>query len=130
MHIGDEHSYRTELFERRVKKGEPGECWQWLGAKTSRGAGTFGLGALGGVRSAHVAAWVLYRDPDYDADQPYTFTHLCGRNGCVNPDHIAILGPYGLANPKDVVLYVAQRHPAARAGLLSAAELLPSFEDG
>ena len=130
MHFEDEHSYRLELFERRVRKGNEGACWEWLGAKSSRGAGTFGLGGLGGVRSAHVAAWILYRDPDYDPNQPNTFLHLCGRNDCVNPEHAAIMGPFGLANPKDVVLYIAGRHPSARQSLQQAATALPEFADG
>ncbi|QNN69400.1 hypothetical protein [Thermomonas carbonis] len=126
MHFEDEHSYRLELFERKVRKADGGACWEWLGAKS----GTFGLGGLGGIRSALVAAWILYRDPDYDPDLPNTFMRLCGRSDCVNPEHAAIMGPFGLANPKDVVLYISSRHPPARTALQRAAEALPDFGDG
>ena len=127
MNLANEVSHRVSLFEPKVRKGAPGECWEWLGAQNSKGAGTFGLGNLGGVRSAHVAAWVLYRDPSYNPDGPYTFTHLCGRNGCVNPDHLGIIGPFGISNPQDVVRYIAQRYPQAKSALLQAVEQLPAF---
>lgn len=130
MVLGSEVAYRTLLFEQKVRKSRGKDCWEWIGAKTSRGAGTFGLGALGGVRSAHVAAWVLYRDPAYDPNLPYTFYHLCGNNGCVNPEHLLVMGAKGVANPQDVVSYLAQRHPPARSNLLAAKEELPPFVVG
>jgi len=130
MNLQNEVAHRRSLFEQKVRISRGKDCWEWIGAKGARGAGTFGLGELGGVRSAHVAAWVLYRDPTYDPSLPYTFNHLCGNNGCVNPDHLLVMGSAGIANPQDVVAYLAHRHPPARSHLLAAIEELPSFVGG
>ena len=130
MNPENEVAHRRSLFERKIRKSRGKDCWEWIGAKGARGAGTFGLGALGGVRSAHVAAWVLYRDSAYNPDLPYTFYHLCGNNGCVNPEHLLVMGASGIANPQDVVAYLAQRHPPAKSHLLAAKEDLPSFVSG
>ena len=127
MNLQNEIFYRRFLFEQKVLKGAIRECWEWKGAKTSRGAGTFGLGDLGGVRSAHVAAWILYRDPSYNVDSQQTFYHLCGNKSCVNPRHLAIIGTGGLVNPKEVAQFLADGYPSVRTHLSNAADGLPTY---
>ena len=128
MLLASEITYRRLLFEQKIRQGKVHECWEWTGAKSTRGAGTFGLGDWG-VRSANVAAWILYRDPAYNPDLPNVFHHLCGNKSCVNPRHLAVIGPDGLVNPQEVVRFLADRNPAARAHLLIAAENLSAETD-
>ena len=120
MKTKSEIAHRQSLFEKHVRKGSTRDCWEWLGA-TSRGAGTFGLGDLG-VKSAHVAAWFLYRDSSYNVNLPNIFYHLCGNKGCVNPRHLAIIGSKGLVNPQEVLLFLADSYPTQRRHLMAAAE--------
>lgn len=120
MNTKSELAHRQSLFEKHVRKGSTRNCWEWLGA-TSRGAGTFGLGDLG-VKSAHVAAWFLYRDPTYNVNLPNIFYHLCGNKGCVNPRHLVIIGAEGLVNPQEVLLFLADCYPGPRQHLMAAAD--------
>ncbi len=129
MNLQNEISYRRSLFEQKVLKGAIRDCWEWNGAKSARGAGTFGLGDLGGVKSAHVAAWLLYRDSSYNVDSEHTFYHLCGNKSCVNPRHLAIIGASGLVNPQEVVRFLADGYPSVRTHLANAADGLPTYTD-
>lgn len=118
--LKSEIAHRRSLFEQKVSVSESFGCWQWHGASTREGSTSFGLGRLGGVRTAYVSAWVLYRDPGYDVTSRRVFHHLCGNTLCVNPRHFAIVGRDGLFNPDEVCLYLADQHPAARSELVKA----------
>jgi len=61
-------------------------CWEWVGAKDSRGYGNVKVG--GRVRKAHRVIYELLRGPvppNYECD------HLCRVPWCVNPDHVEVV---------------------------------------
>jgi hypothetical protein len=77
-----------QSFWKRVDRGEPAECWPWLGAK---GDGRYGHTYIGGGRdsgrfaTAHRVAYELARGP---IPAGLTIDHLCGNRLCVNPAHL------------------------------------------
>jgi hypothetical protein len=61
-------------------------CWEWIGAKDSRGYGNVKVG--GHVRKAHVVVYEALRGPiatGLECD------HLCRVPWCVNPDHMELV---------------------------------------
>lgn len=67
-------------FWEKVERGEPDECWPWLGA-TSHGYGRFYLD--GGLVQAHRVAYSLLVGP-----VPDELHHACENRACVNPSHL------------------------------------------
>jgi hypothetical protein len=62
-------------------------CWEWIGARDSRGYGNVKLG--GHVRKAHVVVYETLRGPiaaGLECD------HLCRVPWCVNPAHMELVG--------------------------------------
>lgn len=61
-------------------------CWEWIGAKDSRGYGNVKIG--GRVRKAHVVVYEALRGPiaaGLECD------HLCRVPWCVNPEHVEVV---------------------------------------
>ena len=58
-------------------------CWEWIGAKTRKGYGTWNL--AGSRRPAHRVMYEKHRGPIPDGLQ---IDHLCRKRDCVNPDHM------------------------------------------
>lgn len=75
-------------FEAKIARADGG-CWQWTGAVSTGGYGTFNLGrdAEGDYRYgyAHRLSYQLYVGPIPDG---LTIDHLCRNKRCVNPDHL------------------------------------------
>lgn len=72
----------VDRFWSLVAKAD-GQCWEWRGAKTNQGYGTFAR--THGTRVAHRISWELTRGPIPDG---LTIDHLCRNRGCVNPSHL------------------------------------------
>jgi hypothetical protein len=118
-----EIAYRRRLFEEKfIRRGE-NECWPWIAGQNQKGNGIFGIGSLArtATKPAHVVAWFFYRNPSYDLDNRDIFHRLCGASDCVNPRHMAVVGPDGLSNFAEVTRFIASRVNPAVAARLSAA---------
>lgn len=63
-----------------------GECWDWLGNKTTAGYGTMSL--LGKQRYAHR---LLYEFLGSGVAKEVEVDHLCRNRGCVRPDHLRLV---------------------------------------
>lgn len=68
-------------FWSRVQRGEPDECWPWIGPVTDRGYGKLSYG--GKDRRAHQVAFFL----EHGYYPPATLHH-CDNPPCCNPDHL------------------------------------------
>lgn len=73
-----------DRFEAKLVKGDPAECWPWLGARNStRWYGRFAFG--GRASQAHRVAYELYVGP---IPPGLEIDHLCRNTICVNPNHL------------------------------------------
>lgn len=61
-----------------------GDCWNWIGAKNSRGYGSVSNGKSGSLL-AHRKA---YMSTVGEIPEGLTIDHLCMNKVCVNPDHL------------------------------------------
>lgn len=76
--------YCSDLCRFLVKLTEqPNGCWQWTGAISDTGYGSFSFG--GRVGGAHRAAYQMFRGP---IPRGLVLDHLCRNRGCVNPSHL------------------------------------------
>jgi len=77
------HKERLNAFAKKVDKRGSDECWPWLGAKTSKGYGSFwnGESKLG----AHKISWQLFFG---DIPEGRMVLHKCNNRWCVNPYHL------------------------------------------
>ena len=71
-------------FWKKVKKGNPGECWEWLAGKCMGGYGRFWVVNVGTYK-AHRVAYEFSIGPIPDG---LTLDHLCRNRACVNPEHL------------------------------------------
>ena len=78
---------RAPLMDRLIRRLDTsGPCWEWLGAKTSAGYGSIGLGAASeGTDVTHRVAWRGLVGPIPDGLE---LDHLCRNRACCNPDHL------------------------------------------
>jgi hypothetical protein len=74
-------------FLGRFLKGEPHECWPWLG-KLSNGYGYFWTGAH--VQPAHRTSYEHFVGP---IPEGLHIDHLCRDRSCINPDHLEAVTP-------------------------------------
>lgn len=81
------HGSLEERFWRKVVKGEPGECWKWIGKK---GAG-YGQVQRGGKGSplvfAHRLSYELHKG---EIPEGLFVLHECDNRECTNPDHLRV----------------------------------------
>lgn len=74
-----------ERFWAKVAK-RPDGCWEWLGARVSRGYGQLGSGMAEPTHvAAHRYSYALHRGPIPPGAE---LDHLCRNRWCVNPDHL------------------------------------------
>lgn len=68
----------------QVRRGrDPGDCWEWLGAKTADG---YGKKQFGG-RCIGASRW-LWEQLHGPIAPGRVLAHTCGNRGCVNPAHL------------------------------------------
>jgi hypothetical protein len=72
-----------ERFEKKFKKGNINDCWDWEATVHGQGYGHFKFN--GKVEKAHRFAYKLYKGefPEY-----LLVLHNCDNTKCVNPDHL------------------------------------------
>lgn len=70
-------------FEAKIKKSSG--CWEWIGAKQSRGYGNYRS------KLAHRIAYEKYVGP---IPKGMTIDHACRNRSCVNPKHLRVMSQY------------------------------------
>lgn len=75
-----------DFFWGKVRKGDPGECWEWQAGKDGDGYGKFSFAPLKAVTErAHrlvlISVYGFF-------DKSLVVDHLCRNPSCVNPEHL------------------------------------------
>lgn len=83
-------------FHAYCTPGTPDECWHWNGSRQKQGYAMLGLGTLHNnvSKGAYVAAYIIWRDPDFRDYDKFSFHHTCLNERCVNPFHLQLMTHY------------------------------------
>ena len=86
----DEYEELDRYFKTRFIKGQPDDCWPWMGGTAKHGRGQVTLD--GQTVPASRVAYLLYVDdiPDDDSHHGICVLHECDNPPCVNPFHINV----------------------------------------
>jgi len=76
-------SKQKSRFWSKVDVKGPDECWEWQGAKSSRGYGSFKVG--GKIYKVHRIIWMIYKG---SIPHGKLICHHCDNEPCVNVKHL------------------------------------------
>lgn len=108
----------SERFWEKVDRGNPDECWEWIGARNSQGYGVLQVN-----RKPYAAHRFSYELESGHSAGTLCVLHRCDNPPCVNPDHL-FLGTFS-DNTRD--MFEKHRAPS-RAGELHGMHKLTENE--
>ena len=108
-----------ERFWEKVDKCGPDDCWEWIGAKTSAGYGSFGINQK--TFQAQRVAWELVNGaiPGGEGYHGICICHHCDNRSCVNPAHLFL----GTVTDNMQDMYAKGRNNNARGEAQGGAKL-------
>lgn len=80
----------VERFLYQCVSGTSDECWEWTGARVSKGYGNFTVTVDGKQKSftTHIVAWEIANGQK--VPQGFVVRHKCDNPPCVNPNHLEL----------------------------------------
>lgn len=85
------HPSPEERFSSKVSRGEPQDCWPYMGGFTGSGYGAFWIN--GKQKLAHIHAYEMANGPIPKTDEKIVVRHTCDNPSCCNPGHLLIGTP-------------------------------------